>query len=279
MEQVTANINKLNGNVENQTAAVARAATALGQVVSNIQSVTQTLAENAANVKELQDASEMGKTSLQEVLSDIQDIARESEGLLEINSVMENIAGQTNLLSMNAAIEAARAGEAGKGFAVVAGEIRKLAESSSKQSNTIAIVLRKIKDSMDKMNRSTDDVLNKFEAIDMGIRTVAKQEESIRSSMEEQSHAGNQVQQAAGQVGEITQQVKNGSVEMFAGSQEVILESRNLERVTQEITNGMNEMAVGAEQVDKAVTAVNDLTGKTKENISTLVKSVSRFKV
>ena len=49
--------------------------------------------------------------------------------------------------------------------------------------------------------------------------------------------------------------------------------------MTQEITDGMNEMAVGAEQVNRAVTTVNDLTGKTKENISSLVQSVSRFKV
>ena len=66
---------------------------------------------------------------------------------------------------------------------------------------------------------------------------------------------------------------------MLEGSKEVIQESRNLEKVTQEITNGMNEMAVGAEQVNKAVNAVNDLTGRTRENISSLVQAVSQFKV
>jgi methyl-accepting chemotaxis protein len=70
---------------------------------------------------------------------------------------------------MNAAIEAAHAGEAGKGFAVVAGEIRKLAENSSNQSKTISNVLKKIKESINKITGSTDDVLRKFEAIGLDI--------------------------------------------------------------------------------------------------------------
>ena len=279
MEQVTVNIVKLNGQVERQTSAVSQASTALGEVITNIQTVSATLVRNASNVEELKESSTTGRSSLEEVLSDIKEIARESEGLLEINAVMENIAGQTNLLSMNAAIEAARAGESGKGFAVVAGEIRKLAENSSNQSNTIATVLKKIKDSIDKITRSTDNVLNKFEAIDSGVRTVAEQEQSIRATMEEQSRGGNRVLQAAGQVGDITEQVKGGALVMQEGSKEVIHESKNLEKLTQEITSGMNEMAAGTEQVNRSVNSVNDLSNKTRENIASLVDAISVFKV
>jgi len=279
MEQVTTNIGKLSVHVESQAAAVTQSSAAIEEMIANIQSVTTVLAKNATNVKELQESSETGRSSLHEVAADIQDIAKESEGLMEINSVMENIASQTNLLSMNAAIEAAHAGDAGRGFAVVADEIRKLAESSGEQSKIIGKVLKKIKESIEKISRSTDRVINRFETIDLGVRTVAEQEENIRNAMEEQSHGSKQILQSSGQVNDITQQVKAGSVEMFNGSKEVIQEAKNLERVTQEITGGMNEMALGAEEVNKAVLAVNELTGRTKENISSLAQAVLRFKV
>ncbi|MDR0302837.1 MAG: methyl-accepting chemotaxis protein, partial [Treponema sp.] len=102
MEQVVTNINKLNSHVEKQSNNVSRASSAIEEMVANIHSVTATLIKNTANVNSLKEASEVGRNGLQEVASDIQEIARESEGLLEINSVMENIASQTNLLSMNA---------------------------------------------------------------------------------------------------------------------------------------------------------------------------------
>ncbi|QQO09884.1 methyl-accepting chemotaxis protein [Breznakiella homolactica] len=279
MEQVVANIDKLNGHVESQAASVAQSSSAIEEMLANITSVTQTLVKNGDNMKNLADASEVGRSGLQEVSSDIQEISRESEGLLEINAVMENIASQTNLLSMNAAIEAAHAGEAGKGFAVVADEIRKLAESSGEQSKTISVVLKKIKESIDKIQRSTDGVLLKFEAIDGGVRTVYEQEENIRNAMEEQGQGSKQILEAIGQLNEITQMVKGGSSEMLQGSKEVIHESQNLGRVTQEITNGVNEMAIGAEQINTAVNRVNEISGENKEHIDTLVQEVSRFKV
>ncbi|MCL1815297.1 MAG: methyl-accepting chemotaxis protein [Treponema sp.] len=279
MEQITINIDKLNEHVDIQGESVARSSSAIEEMLANIQSVTQTLYKNSQNVKELTGASEVGRTGLQEVAEDIQEIARESEGLLEINAVMENIASQTNLLSMNAAIEAAHAGEAGKGFAVVADEIRKLAEGSSEQSKTISTVLVKIKESIDKIIKSTDNVLQKFEAIDTRVKTVAEQEENIRNAMEEQGTGSKQILEAIGEVNGITQEVKDGSTEMLQGSNEVIRESKNLEKATQEISGGINEMASGADQINSAVHQVNDLCGKNRENIDILVEEVSRFKV
>jgi len=279
MEQVTVNINKLNSNIENQTRHVSQASAAIEEMVANIGSVTDTLVKNGANVRTLMDASEIGRGSLQEVSGDIQEIARESEGLLEINSVMNNIAAQTNLLSMNAAIEAAHAGEAGRGFAVVADEIRKLAENSSAQSKTIGTVLKKIKGSIDKITHSTENVLNKFEAIDSGVKTVSEQEENIRRAMEEQGEGSKQILEGISNVNQITRKVEEGSKEMLEGSQEVIRESQNLERATQEITSGMNEMASGADQINSAVTQVNGISIKNREAIDKLLEEVGRFKV
>ncbi|MDR0399621.1 MAG: methyl-accepting chemotaxis protein [Treponema sp.] len=279
MEQITVNIDKLSGHVDRQSISVSQSSSAIEEMLANIQSVTQTLIKNGASVNELMSASEEGRTGLQEVAMDIQEIARESEGILEINAVMENIASQTNLLSMNAAIEAAHAGEAGKGFAVVADEIRKLAENSGEQSKTIATVLKKIKDSIDKITRSTDRVLKKFEAIDSGVRIVSDQEESIRNAMEEQGAGSKQILEAIGHLNDVTRLVKEGSQEMLEGSHQVIQESKNLEIATQEITDGMNEMAVGADQINVSVNHVNTISGKNKETIDMLAMEVSKFKV
>ncbi|MDR0324183.1 MAG: bacteriohemerythrin [Treponema sp.] len=279
MEQVLNNIDNLSAQVEVQTENVTQSSSAIEEMIANIQSVTNTLVKNAENVNDLIAVSNVGRTSLEEVSQDIQGIARESEGILEINAVMQNIASQTNLLSMNAAIEAAHAGEAGKGFAVVADEIRKLAESSSKQSKTISTVLKKIKESIDKITKSTGVVLEKFKDIDAEVRTVAQQESNIRNAMEEQSVGSKQILEAIGKLQETTKKVKDSSVEMLEGSRQVIKEGKTLASATSEISDGVNEITSEAEDINSTVKRVLDAADNNKKHISVLSTEVERFKV
>jgi methyl-accepting chemotaxis protein len=279
MNHITGNIDTLNEQIEHQSGSVAQSSSAVEEMLANINSVIQTLVQNGKDMKELAEVAETGRSGLQGVAGDIQEIARQSEGLLEINAVMQNIASQTNLLSMNAAIEAAHAGESGKGFAVVADEIRKLAENSSVQSKTISTVLKQIKESIDKITGSTEKVLNEFEAINEGVTVVSNQAENIRRAMEEQGNGGKQILDAIASLNAITQTVKQSSEEMLEDSRGVISESNNLNKVTQEIANGMEEMTVGAGQVNIAINRINEISAKNKDDIHTLVEEVACFKL
>ena len=279
MEEVTVNINHLNTCVEKQTDSVTQSSAAIEEMLANIHSVTQTLVKNSDNVSELINACNVGRTGIEEVSGDIKEIAKDSEGLLEINAVMNNIANQTNLLSMNAAIEAAHAGETGKGFAVVADEIRKLAENSSGQSKIISDVLRKIKTSIDKIGVSTATVLEKFQAIADQVKIVSDQEENIRNAMEEQGKGSQMILEAVSNLNDLTKQVKEGSGQILVGSNEVIRESKDLETVTQKLSSGINEIAAGTDHINETVYKVNEATSLNKEHIDALVSEVLKFKV
>jgi methyl-accepting chemotaxis protein len=279
MEQVIKNIDVINDQIERQTECVSQSSSAVEQMLANIQSVTQTLFRNESQVNRLAQDSEIGRTGLQEVSNDLQEIARDSEGLLEINEMMENIASQTSLLSMNAAIEAAHAGEAGKGFAVVADEIRKLAESSAEQSQTISKLLSMIKNAIDKITGATQKVLLTFDSISEGMKMVTDQEIIMRNAMEEQGIGSTAILNVISNLQDITAQVRRSAHTMRGGSREVIKESKILEQITSEIGNGMQEMASGAEQIDIAVHRVNDISLENKRQIDMLMAEVSRFKI
>ncbi|HOV13930.1 MAG TPA: methyl-accepting chemotaxis protein [Spirochaetota bacterium] len=279
MEQITKGIQILNEIIQEQSASVTESSSSIEEMLANISSVANTLVKNEDNIKKLSVSSETGRQYLNQVVNEIQDVAKESDGLLEINKLIQNIASQTNLLAMNAAIEAAHAGELGKGFSVVADEVRKLAESSGTQAKSVSAMLRKIKSSIEKITLSTQEVLNKFNIIEKAIETVTEQENMIRHAMQEQTIGGKQILIANSRLNDITQKVRTGSLEMLTGTNRVINETATLNRITEEITNNMNEMTSGTKQITIAVNNVNELSLENKECIDTLSSEVAKFKV
>jgi methyl-accepting chemotaxis protein len=274
---IKTNIDSLNRMIEQQAESVDKSSSAIEEMTANIHSVTQTLAENSKNVGVLVEASENGKTGLQTVAQEIREIAHDSEGLLEINSVMNNIASQTNLLSMNAAIEAAHAGEVGKGFAVVADEIRKLAESSSKQSKTTATMLKKIKASIDNITKSSNDVLDRFGAIDSSVKTVSEHEQNILTAMQEQEIGGKQILESIGILRDITHSVKKGSDDMAKSGETLVKETDDFIKTSQETAESMNEILTGINQIKSSVNHVNEMSHENNSNFELLKQETDKF--
>jgi len=279
LNTIQENINLLKKIIENQTESVNTSSSAIEEMTANIHSVSQTLIENSKNVEDLSKASEYGRTALQTVAQEIQEIAKDSEGLLEINLVMNKIASQTNLLSMNAAIEAAHAGETGKGFAVVADEIRKLAVSSAEQSKTTSAMLKKIKTSIDNITKSSDEVLSRFGAIDNGVKTVAEHESNIRNAMEEQEVGGKQILDAVGRLKEITVSVQEGSRNMSKSGDDLNRETGEFIKISNEALSGMNEIVDGAlKEITVAVSHVTEMSTENNKNFEGLKSETIKFK-
>ncbi|WP_461257939.1 methyl-accepting chemotaxis protein [Treponema sp. R80B11-R83G3] len=271
------NIDSLNKMIEKQTESVNMSSSAIEEMTANINSVTKTLVENSKNVGTLTEASENGKTGLQLVAQEILEIAHDSEGLLEINAVMNNIAAQTNLLSMNAAIEAAHAGESGRGFAVVADEIRKLAESSSKQSKTTAAMLKKIKASIDNITKSSNEVLARFGAIDSSVKTVSDHEQNILHAMEEQEVGGKQILESISRLRDLTSSVKKGSDNMAESGQTLVKETDGFIKTTKETVEGMNDILKGINQINVSVSHVNEMSLENNRNFESLKQETEKF--
>jgi len=280
LEDIKTSIDFLNSQIGEQTTSVNTSSSAIEEMTANINSVNKSLMENKKNVDSLATASEHGRASLQTVVDAIQEIARDSEGLLEINSVMNNIASQTNLLSMNAAIEAAHAGESGKGFAVVANEIRKLAESSSVQSKTTASMLKKIKTSIDSITKSSDEALDLFGAIDSGVKTVTEHELNIRSAMEEQEVGGRQILDSIARLREITVSVQKGSGDMSQSGNDLIRETDEFIKVSNESLTSMNDVVDGAlKEIKGAVVHVAEMSAENNANFDALKGETAKFKI
>ncbi len=276
---ITERIRDLDRNIDEQAAGVEESSSAIQQMLANVASVTATLANNAENVNELARASEEGRVSLEDVSNSIREIARESEGLLEISAVIEQIASQTNLLSMNAAIEAAHAGDAGRGFAVVADEIRKLAETSASQSKTISVSLGRIKESMKAISKSTDVVLSQFGSINERIKTVSDRELGIKNAMDEQDVGSKEILESVGHLNDITTKVKDGSSEMLRGGKDILKESQTLGEISGKVTESMVSMAASVEQIAETMRRVGEIAGRNNQSVGSLKAGIRRFKL
>ena len=279
LQAMTRTIEKLDDQVDSQTETVDASDMAIKQMVSNMESVAAIIKINLETLEELTGATGNGKMLILETVELSKAVDESSDVLLETSAIIQNIAAQTNLLSMNAGIEAAHAGEAGKGFAVVAGEIRKLAEGSSAHGRKISVTLKDLKEKIERVNASAEVIKNHFDSILNLVEKTKAMENTIMTAMNEQQEGNKQILSTIKTINKVTHTVQLVSQEMLKGSGLVSNEMDRLAQLSDTIADSMEEIAAGTSQINTAVHEVKEITQQNKQNIDNLSQEVGLFKV
>ncbi|MCE7914102.1 MAG: HAMP domain-containing protein [Nitrosomonas sp. PRO4] len=188
-------------------------ASSLEETASSMEELTSTVKQNADNARQANQlaagASEVavkGGAVVGQVVHTMKSINESSHKIVDIISVIDGIAFQTNILALNAAVEAARAGEQGRGFAVVATEVRTLAQRSAAAAKEIKELINDSVAKVDEGTRLVDEAGTTMDEIVSSVKRVTDIMSEISAASQEQSSGIEQVNQAVTQMDEVTQQ-------------------------------------------------------------------------
>lgn len=188
-------------------------ASSLEETASSMEQLTSTVRQNAENAKQANqlaisasDIATKGGGVVSRVVDTMASINESSKKIVDIISVIDGIAFQTNILALNAAVEAARAGEQGRGFAVVATEVRNLAQRSAAAAKEIKSLISDSVETVQTGSRLVDEAGKTMNEIVSSVKRVTDLMSEISAASLEQSSGIEQVNKAITQMDEVTQQ-------------------------------------------------------------------------
>jgi methyl-accepting chemotaxis protein len=234
IEEIIKSIDSLDQAVHTQAAHIAESSAAIEQMVANIASIRSVVSGVTKTTDTLSKSSTSGHSMLIKLAEEISRIREQSATLQNANKTIADIAGQTNILAMNAAaIEAAHAGESGKGFAVVAGEIRKLAELSGKESNAISEDIKKIEQEIQRITEVSNETVRSMDRMFTEIKAMDDSFAQVNQAVEEQAAGGSQILIALKTIQDMTVQVRDGAGAIHRQSGSIHEEMSTLQRISQ----------------------------------------------
>ena len=205
------NIDSLSLSSGQAAASLEETAAALEEMTSNIKNNTDNIAKMARYSNEVTASSNQGERLANETTVAMDEINKQVNLINDTISVIDNIAFQTNILSLNAAVEAATAGEAGKGFAVVAQEVRNLASRSAEAAKEIKSIVQNAKVKADSGKEIASHMIDGYKKLNENIVNTINLIKDIEMSSKEQFLGIEQINNAITSLDQQTQQNSNSA--------------------------------------------------------------------
>lgn len=242
IEESSGQVTAGSGNLADTSQSLAEGATEQASAVEELQATITTIADEAEKAAEsaeqayhqsqqYADMADNSSTDIKEMVDAMARINEASEKIGNIISEIENIASQTNLLSLNASIEAARAGEAGRGFSVVADQIRQLAEESSKSAVDTRTLIEKTMQEIDNGSKVADRAVASIEVVVDGIRKIAASSKELSLSSTNQARVMKEAEEGINQISDVIQTNAAVAEESSATSQELSAQAALLDNL------------------------------------------------
>lgn len=279
VEEIDASIASLGERMEDQSSAVTQTTAAMEEMSASISSVARIADDKTAASRELSAVTDEGNAQVESAVSRMQAIGTRVSAMLELVAVIDTVAEQTSLLSMNAAIEAAHAGEAGQGFGVVAEEIRKLSASTTESSQEISATLKTFAEEINEAVSETTRTGSLFARITEVVQTVTEAFEEIHSSTDELAAGTGQILAAAESLLAITNEVKASVAEMNVGSREVRDMLTGVSESSRSVDQIVATTRTAGVRVNSAVTSVAASTDESFAGLLRLLEQLGRFSI
>ena len=211
-----------------QSAAIEELQATFADITGGVEKTSEKLNDTYRIAQEYAEEADHSHTEMQgmvDVIGRINDTSKQIENII---SEIEDIASQTNLLSLNAAIEAARAGEAGKGFAVVAEQIRSLSEQSAKAAVDTRQLIESAIAVSNEGNEAAERVSTSIEKVINGMKEVADSSQKLSEIAEEQAKAMEQAEAGINQISDVVQSNSANAEETSATSEELSAQAETM---------------------------------------------------